>query len=101
MRPSLAIRSSWLLRTVPASAAPERTAATTASCVPAKRSDAKSLADLGEEVAPGLHEAELRYLVREEWAREAADVVWRRTKLGLRLSAADVARVEDWLRAKG
>jgi glycerol-3-phosphate dehydrogenase len=63
--------------------------------------DAKSLADLGEEVAPGLHEAELRYLVREEWAREAADVVWRRTKLGLRLSAADVARVEDWLRAKG
>jgi glycerol-3-phosphate dehydrogenase len=61
--------------------------------------EAKSLADLGEEVAPGLREAELRYLVREEWAREAADVAWRRTKLGLRSSAVDLARIEDWLRA--
>jgi len=61
--------------------------------------EAKSLAGLGEAIAPGLYEAELRYLVREEWAREAADVAWRRTKLGLRLSASEFARIEEWLRA--
>jgi glycerol-3-phosphate dehydrogenase len=60
---------------------------------------ANSLDELGEALAPGVYEAELSYLVREEWAREAADVVWRRTKLGLRLSAAQLARIEDWLQS--
>jgi glycerol-3-phosphate dehydrogenase len=60
---------------------------------------ANSLDELGEALAPDVYEAELRYLVREEWAREAADVVWRRTKLGLRLSAAQLARIDDWLQA--
>ncbi len=61
--------------------------------------DARSLEGLGAEIVPGLYEAELRYLMREEWALDAADVVWRRTKLGLRLSAAEVGRVEGWLRS--
>lgn len=60
---------------------------------------ANSLDELGEALAPDVYEAELRYLVREEWAREAADVVWRRTKLGLRLTAAQLARIDDWLQA--
>ena len=38
---------------------------------------------LGAEVAPGLYEAELRYLHDHEWARSADDVLWRRSKLGL------------------
>ena len=38
---------------------------------------------LGAEVAPGLHAAELHYLHDHEWARNADDVLWRRTKLGL------------------
>jgi hypothetical protein len=37
-------------------------------------------------VAPGLYEAELRYLCDQEWARSADDVLWRRTKLGLHYS---------------
>jgi len=37
----------------------------------------------------GLTEAELRFLSRNEWARTGEDVLWRRTKLGLRLSAAE------------
>jgi ABC-type sulfate/molybdate transport systems ATPase subunit len=41
----------------------------------------------GPEVVPGLHEAELNYLHRHEWARSADDVLWRRSKLGLHLSA--------------
>ena len=51
---------------------------------------------LGDEVAPGLFEAELGYLVQHEWARCADDVLWRRTKLGLHLGPADQARVTAW-----
>jgi glycerol-3-phosphate dehydrogenase len=51
---------------------------------------------LGPEVVPGLHEAELNYLHRHEWARSADDVLWRRSKLGLHLSAAERARIEAW-----
>lgn len=52
---------------------------------------------LGRAVAPGLHEAELAYLQRHEWAIAADDVLWRRTKLGLHLDAAACANVERWL----
>ncbi|WP_229508097.1 glycerol-3-phosphate dehydrogenase C-terminal domain-containing protein [Massilia sp. Dwa41.01b] len=41
------------------------------------------LADLREEVLPGLYAAEIDYLMAHEWARGAADILWRRTKLGL------------------
>ena len=56
---------------------------------------------LGAEVAPGLHEAELAYLRRHEWARTAEDIVWRRSKLGLRLSAAEIAAIDAWIAANG
>ncbi|WAC73881.1 glycerol-3-phosphate dehydrogenase [Roseateles sp. SL47] len=59
---------------------------------------ADSLQDLGPEIAPGLHEAELRYLVREEWAQSADDVLWRRSKLGLHYTEAQRAAVDDWFR---
>jgi glycerol-3-phosphate dehydrogenase len=55
---------------------------------------------LGEEVAPGLFEAELNYLHRHEWARTADDVLWRRTKLGLHMSAPDRERVARWCEAR-
>jgi glycerol-3-phosphate dehydrogenase len=54
---------------------------------------------LGEEVAPGLHEAELHYLRQREWARSADDVLWRRTKLGLHMTAAERERVARWCEA--
>ena len=40
----------------------------------------------------------MRYLAHREWAMTAEDVVWRRTKLGLRLSKAEIADVDDYLR---
>jgi glycerol-3-phosphate dehydrogenase len=55
---------------------------------------------LGEEVAPGVFEAELVYLHDHEWARSAEDVLWRRSKLGLHLSADDRARVTRWCEAR-
>ena len=52
--------------------------------------------DLGAEVAPGLFEAELNYLHANEWARSADDVLWRRSKLGLHLDAAERNAVAEW-----
>jgi glycerol-3-phosphate dehydrogenase len=43
-------------------------------------------------------EAELRYLVRAEWVHTADDALWRRSKLGLRLSKVEVAAVAEGLR---
>lgn len=55
------------------------------------------LADgLGAPVATDLHEGELNYLHRHEWARCADDVLWRRSKLGLHLDADGRAAVADW-----
>jgi glycerol-3-phosphate dehydrogenase len=53
-------------------------------------------AGLGSEVAPGLHEAELRYLCEHEWARDADDALWRRSKLGLHYNASERAAVARW-----
>jgi len=51
---------------------------------------------LGDEVIPGVFEAELRYLREREWARTLDDVLWRRSKLGLHLGAGDFARLDRW-----
>jgi len=56
---------------------------------------------LGAEVAPGLYEAELRYLCQIEWARSAEDILWRRTKLGLHLDSQSAQKVADWLTTHG
>jgi glycerol-3-phosphate dehydrogenase len=50
----------------------------------------------GAEVAPGLYEFELLYLHNFEWARNADDVLWRRTKLGLHYGEAERAAVARW-----
>jgi glycerol-3-phosphate dehydrogenase len=44
-----------------------------------------------------LTEAEVRWLMRHEFARAADDILWRRTKLGLRFSAAEAARLHDFM----
>jgi glycerol-3-phosphate dehydrogenase len=48
---------------------------------------------LGEYYGAGLTERELAYLVEREWARTADDVLWRRTKCGLRMTEAQRSRV--------
>jgi glycerol-3-phosphate dehydrogenase len=48
---------------------------------------------LGEYYGAGLTERELAYLMEREWARTAEDVLWRRTKCGLRMTEAQRARV--------
>ncbi|TCW82114.1 glycerol-3-phosphate dehydrogenase [Burkholderia sp. SRS-46] len=64
---------------------------------------ATSLAGLGAEIAPGIHEAELRYLRDVEWATRAQDVLWRRSKLGLHVAPgtldAVTAALDTWFAA--
>ncbi len=55
--------------------------------------------DLGQHFGAGLYEAEVRYLMAVEWARTVDDVLWRRSKLGLRLDDAQVAALDQFMRA--
>jgi glycerol-3-phosphate dehydrogenase len=55
---------------------------------------ATSWTALGRDFGGGLSEAEVLYLMREEWAEDATDVLWRRSKLGLRLSGEQAAELD-------
>ena len=61
--------------------------------------DAASLDDLGPDFGHGLHAAEIRHLMAHEWARDAEDVLFRRTRLGIRMTAAEIAAVGQWMAA--
>ena len=58
------------------------------------------IAGLGQLFGADLYEAEVRYLMRNEWALSADDILWRRSKLGLRFDAPEVARLTAWLEAQ-
>ena len=59
--------------------------------------NARQRGDLGIEIAPDLHEHELRYLQEHEWAQTADDVLWRRSKLGLHITPTQATAVADWI----
>jgi glycerol-3-phosphate dehydrogenase len=50
---------------------------------------ARQLDDLGLRFGADLTAAEVRYMMRHEWAETADDVLWRRSKLGLRFTPAE------------
>ena len=59
--------------------------------------DANSPEDMGEDFGEGLTEAEVAHLIDTEWARTIEDVLWRRSKLGLRLTADQKSRLKTWM----
>jgi glycerol-3-phosphate dehydrogenase len=61
--------------------------------------NAKSIGDLGKSFGATLTESEVRYLMAHEWALTAEDIVWRRSKLGLRMSAAEISALDEWIAA--
>lgn len=61
--------------------------------------EAKSMDDLGPRFGSDLTGAEVRYLVTREFARFADDILWRRSKLGLRLAKADREALEQFMAA--
>ena len=58
---------------------------------------ASSLADLGRRFGPDFYEREARYLVAEEWAETDDDILVRRTKHGLRMTADERAAFVNWI----
>lgn len=63
--------------------------------------EARALADLGRHFGAGLTEREVEFLRREEWARTAEDVLWRRTKCGLHMSEAERAAFAQYMEGRG
>lgn len=55
---------------------------------------AESEKDLGEHYGDDLYEAEIRYLMTQEWAETAEDILWRRSKLGLHISLSTKEALE-------
>ncbi|QFY63321.1 glycerol-3-phosphate dehydrogenase (plasmid) [Rhizobium grahamii] len=60
---------------------------------------AKNTEDLGHCFGGDLYEIEVRYLIEHEWARHADDVLWRRTKEGLRLTKEQAGLLEEYIAA--
>ncbi|MDA9530663.1 MULTISPECIES: glycerol-3-phosphate dehydrogenase [unclassified Bradyrhizobium] len=67
----------------------QRLVAAYGSRLPAVLGDARTRDDLGPAFGPELTGAEVRHLMSREWARFPDDVLWRRSKLGLTMPAAD------------
>jgi glycerol-3-phosphate dehydrogenase len=59
--------------------------------------DARSADDLGVEFGAGLFQAEIDYLIGQEFALTAEDILWRRSKRGLHLTPVERARVSAYL----
>ena len=60
--------------------------------------DAQSAAELGQDFGATLSEREVGWLMSREFARTAEDVVWRRSKLGLRMTAEQFASLDGWMK---
>ena len=60
--------------------------------------DAKSTEDLGRKFAATLTEREIVWLMEKEYARTAEDVVWRRSRSGLRMTQAEIGELETWMK---
>ncbi|HKS89836.1 MAG TPA: glycerol-3-phosphate dehydrogenase, partial [Stellaceae bacterium] len=75
---------------------PSLIAETAARLVESYGSEARQVLgdDPGDDLGGGLTQAELRWLCGREWARTGEDVLWRRTKLGLRMTPEQVRGVE-------
>ncbi len=59
--------------------------------------EARAEADLGTAFGATLTAREVAWLMEREYARTAEDVVWRRSKLGLRLDADQIEALDGWM----
>ncbi|WP_414472012.1 glycerol-3-phosphate dehydrogenase [Microvirga sp. M2] len=60
--------------------------------------NARSMHDMGRTFGAGLTQREVEYLIEREWAFTAEDVLWRRSKLGLRLSGGQAEALDGFMR---
>ncbi|MBY0427676.1 MAG: glycerol-3-phosphate dehydrogenase [Alphaproteobacteria bacterium] len=59
--------------------------------------NAKSMTDCGKRFGEDLTEAEVKYLMQHEWAQTADDILWLRSKLGLRFTAEEKERLASYM----
>ena len=59
--------------------------------------DTSTPESMGENFGHGLSEVEVNYLVEEEWACCAEDIIWRRSKLGLLFNKLETTRLDEYL----
>ena len=53
--------------------------------------------DLGVKFGASLTECEINYLMKNEWAQTANDVVWRRSKLGIKMKHEEITALDEWM----
>jgi glycerol-3-phosphate dehydrogenase len=70
------------------------------ACAETVLGDARVVEDLGTHFGATLTARELEYLVRHEWAMDADDVLWRRTKTGLHMTETQRQAVSQALAAQ-
>ncbi len=71
-----------------------RTHGTSASIV---LDGATKITELGEDFGHGLYQNEVEYLIEHEWARSAEDILFRRTKLGIRFSDSQIKNLAQFV----
>ena len=59
--------------------------------------DATKAEDLGQDFGATLTAREVAWMMRREYAKRAEDIVWRRTRLGLRMTKAQIKALDDWM----
>ena len=59
-----------------------------------------SLNQMGHDFGAGLTEVEVQWQIDSEFAQSAQDVLWRRTKMGLRLSKDEISALDNWFKTK-
>ncbi|MEM9967894.1 MAG: glycerol-3-phosphate dehydrogenase [Pseudomonadota bacterium] len=59
--------------------------------------DARDVPSLGKNFGATLTESEVTWLMDREFAQKAEDIVWRRSKLGLRMSIEQITALDDWM----
>lgn len=62
--------------------------------------DAKDIGDLGQSFGATITEREVAWLMEREFARTAQDIVWRRSKLGLRMTAQEIEALDSWMQRR-
>ncbi len=55
------------------------------------------MADLGQQFGHDLYQREVEFLLQREWAHSADDIVWRRSKLGLHLTPAQIHTLQAFI----
>ena len=61
---------------------------------------ATNINDMGQNFGGALTEREVIYLMENEWAECAEDVVWRRSKIGIRLNQKEISTLDKWMKKK-